>query len=256
MKTGAPGVLGIPGGQWGPAPDSSGRPWGYYVQDGEETRRVDTSYLSEDLACLIGDLKPELALPWGFLLQQGQSAVLVDPPHFSQELVEAVGAVAPVTHILFTHVDFINMAEPEAWSKAIPGLVRVAHAADAGDRDFEVLLQGTGPWSVAGLRVDAAPGHTAGSVIVSSPTSGVSFGGDSMGFWEGRPTGFPKTARFSCAQQAASLRSFADEAPFCELWLPGHGLPVRFSSPEDRREQLYRVAEELEAAPEVGASRP
>lgn len=67
-----------------------------------------------------------------------------------------------------------------------------------------------------------------------------------MGFWEGRPTGYPKMARFSCRQQAKSLRVFADTAPFFEFWFPAHGLPLRFEDPEDRRRQLYKVAEELE----------
>mmetsp|Transcript_20607 Transcript_20607/g.56870 ORF Transcript_20607/g.56870 Transcript_20607/m.56870 type:complete len:286 (-) Transcript_20607:168-1025(-) len=249
-RTAVPGILGIPGGSWGTAPESSDGLWGYYVPQGQAMRKVDTSHVSESLASLIQCLKPELALPWGFLIQQGEAAALVDVPYFSEDLVEKIKEVAPegVTHIMFTHSDFIGMAEPDEWRKAFPAVTRVAHSADVSRGSFEVLLEGAGPWDIGGFRIDAAPGHTQGSIIISSRAKSTSFGGDSMGFWEGAPTGYPKMARFSCREQAKSLREFADRAPFFEFWFPGHGLPMRFESPEDRREQLYSAAAELERA--------
>eukprot|EP00401_Gymnodinium_catenatum_P018247 CAMPEP_0117555728 /NCGR_PEP_ID=MMETSP0784-20121206/51426_1 /TAXON_ID=39447 /ORGANISM="" /LENGTH=283 /DNA_ID=CAMNT_0005352947 /DNA_START=48 /DNA_END=899 /DNA_ORIENTATION=+ len=256
VKTIVPGVLGIPGGRWASSPGSSDESWGYYVPQGVAMRRVDTSHVSDNLANLIKCLKPELALPWGFLLQQVEECVLVDVPYFSEELVEDVKNIAPggIKYVMFTHSDFIGMAEPNEWRRAFPAVTRVAHSADAKSGSMEVLLEGAGPWHIGDLRIDGAPGHTEGSVIISSPALSTSFGGDSMGFWEGKPTGFAGMARFSCRQQAKSLRGFADRAPFFEFWFPGHGLPVHFKSQEDRREQLYRVAEDLERdAPHVSA---
>jgi len=255
-ETAVPGVFGIPGGNWGTAPGAPDSTWGYYVPQGQAMRRVDTSHVSDHLACLIQCLKPELALPWGFLVLQGSTAALVDVPYYSEELVEEIKGIAPggVTHILFSHSDFIGMAEPDEWRKAFATVTRVAHPADVNKGSFEILLEGPGPWHVGDFRIDATPGHTQGSVVISSQSSSTSFGGDSMGFWEGRATGYPRMARFSCKEQAKSLRDFADNVPFFEFWFPGHGLPIRFESLEDRREQLYSVADELErAAPDVTA---
>jgi len=249
-KTAVPSIFGIPGGNWGSAPGSLEGSWGYYVPQGQGMRKVDTSHVSDDLASLIQCLKPELALPWGFLIQLGKAAALVDVPYFSDDLVKKIEDVAPegVSHILFTHSDFIGMAEPDEWRKAFGSVTRVAHSADVSKGSFEVLLEGTGPWHIGDFRIDAAPGHTQGSIIISSCSHSTSFGGDSMGFWEGVPTGYPKMARFSCKAQARSLRDFADTAPFFEFWFPGHGLPMRFANVQDRREQLRRAAAELERA--------
>lgn len=256
MQTSVPGIFGIPGGNWGNASGSTdGSSWGYYVPQGQAMRKVDTSHVSEDLASLIKCLTPELALPWGFFVQQGEAAALVDVPYFSDDLVEKIKQVAPngITHILFTHNDFIGMAEPDKWRKAFTSVTRVAHSADV-NHDMEIFLEGAGPWHIGDFRIDAVPGHTQGSIIISSQSLSTSFGGDSMGFWDGSPTGYPKMARFSCAEQARSLRKFADNAPFFEFWFPGHGLPMRFENLDDRREHLYKAAEELERlAPHVSA---
>jgi len=247
VTTAVPGVFGIPGGSWGSSPDKSGGQWGYYVPQGQGTRKVDTSHVSEELAGLIQCLTPELALPWGFLIVEGGTASLVDVPYFSEGLVEEISKVAPggLANIFFTHSDFVGMAEPGNWSEACPRVKIVAHHADCIAEGITDKLDGAGPWHIGAYRIDAVPGHTEGSVVISSAARNVSFGGDSMGFWEGRPTGYPKMARHSCRRQAQSLRKIAD-APFFKFWLPGHGLPLQFECLEDRRRQLYAAAEELE----------
>mmetsp|Transcript_65862 Transcript_65862/g.175402 ORF Transcript_65862/g.175402 Transcript_65862/m.175402 type:complete len:241 (-) Transcript_65862:129-851(-) len=181
--------------------------------------------------------------PWGYMVMQGQSAVLVDVPYHSEYLVKEVHRLAPhgVTHLLFTHDDFLWMSSHASWKAAFPDAIRVAHSADCWSDSLEVELEGSGPWDVAGLRAYHAPGHSKGSVFYASTEYSAVFTGDSIGLWDGiwgglwggKPTGFGLHSRFGRAAQARSLRSYAGTAPFCRAVLPGHGLPAYV---EDERE--------------------
>ena len=257
LPTSVEDIYGVPGGTWG-TQASHGGAWGYFVpqgpSQGQGMRKVDTSHVSEKLAGFIQCLEAELALPWGFLIKESDGTVtLVDAPYFSEQLVGKIKELAPngLKHIFFTHSDFIGMAEPMEWRKVFPSAKIVAHKEDVlggGAMESETLLEGLGPWHFGDYRIDAAPGHTKGSIIISSFPLSTSFGGDSMGFWEGAATGYPKMARYSCREQAKSLRSFSAAAPFFKFWFPGHGQPLVFADAAERHDHLIVAAEGLERA--------
>eukprot|EP00408_Alexandrium_pacificum_P022722 CAMPEP_0171183134 /NCGR_PEP_ID=MMETSP0790-20130122/15124_1 /TAXON_ID=2925 /ORGANISM="Alexandrium catenella, Strain OF101" /LENGTH=243 /DNA_ID=CAMNT_0011648105 /DNA_START=46 /DNA_END=777 /DNA_ORIENTATION=+ len=192
-----------------------------------------------------GLITPGSLGPWGYVIVQGGSATLVDVPYYSESLVKEVVQLAPlgVTHLLFTHDDFVGMSGHASWKRAFPGAVRVAHAADCPKGSAEEGLGGKGPWDIAGAGVRAyhVPGHSEGSVFYVSPLHSAVFTGDSIAHWGGKPTAFGSRNRFGRATQASSLRAFVCAVPFCHAVLPGHGSPARF---EDER----RFAEFFEEA--------
>uniref|UniRef100_A0A7S1R4Z7 Metallo-beta-lactamase domain-containing protein n=1 Tax=Alexandrium catenella TaxID=2925 RepID=A0A7S1R4Z7_ALECA len=182
--------------------------------------------------------------PWGYAVMEGQSTALIDVPYYSEDLVKELKRIAPhgVSHLLFTHDDFVGMSRHASWKVAFPRAIRIAHSADCRPQgSLEVELSGSGPWEVAGLRAYHVPGHSKGSVFYASPGRSAVFTGDSAGLWDdlwgglwgGRPNGFGMFNRFGRANQAKSLRGYARSAPFCKAVLPGHGLPAYF---KDERE--------------------
>mmetsp|Transcript_115665 Transcript_115665/g.322229 ORF Transcript_115665/g.322229 Transcript_115665/m.322229 type:complete len:226 (+) Transcript_115665:58-735(+) len=201
VVAGIPGILRIPGRSWSGAP-----------------------------------MAPDSLGPWGYVVVQGSSAILVDVPYYSDDLADEVRRLAPdgVTHLLLTHDDFVRMSSHALWKLAFSDLVRVAHGADCARGSVEVELKGSGPWDVAGLRVDHVPGHSEGSVFYTSPDVSAVFTGDSIGLWGNQPTGFGAYCRFGRATQAKSLRGYARAAPFCKVLLPGHGLPAYFEDEQER----------------------
>lgn len=173
--------------------------------------------------------------PWGYLVTQGTSAVLVDVPYYSEDLADKVRELAPggVTHLLLTHDDFVQLSDHASWKLAFPDAVRVAHCTDCARDNLEMELSGSGPWDVAGFRVDRVPGHSEGSVFYASPELSAVFTGDSIGLWRNEPTGFGFRCRFGLEDQAKSLRGYARAAPFFRALLPSHGSPKHF---EGKRE--------------------
>ena len=253
MKTAVPGIYAIPGGEW----DAVGGSLGYYVPQGmglPGRRQVDTSHVSQSLAHRIKCLDPDLRIPWGFLVDDENGVTLIDISYHSEDLVERIKKVAPgkALRIIFTHSDFLGVAETDNWRKSFETVRILAHEADAMGKGGIEKLGGHGPWNVGNFQIHAAPGHTEGSLIVSSNSRNTTFGGDSAGVWQGKFTGFPEMARFSCKAQSMSLRGFADHAPFYKYWFPGHGLPTQFKSPAERKKLLYQVADDLEQASQSG----
>ena len=120
---------------------------------------------------------------------------LIDVPYYSLDLAKRIKRVAqgkPLL-IIFTHSDFLGVAEVDNWRNSFESVRIVAHDSDAMKGDVERLV-GNGPWQVGDFHIHAAPGHTEGSLIVSSRSRSTSFGGDSAGVWEGKLTGFPEMA--------------------------------------------------------------
>ena len=242
------------GGSW----ESPSGTLGYFVSEEEEVRQVDTSHVSQSLASRIECLDLDLRLPLGYLVNS-QQVTLIDVPCYSEPLAERIRSlVSKELLIIFTHYDFLAVAEPQKWRKAFEDVRIVAHSADV--KALEDLgcaadverLEGPGPWDIGDFKIYMAAGHTEGSLIVSSESLSTSFGGDTAGCWEGKITGFPSMARFSCMAQAESLRTFADQAPFYRHWLPGHGRPMQFEDLEDRSKKLQQIADELEEASKSG----
>lgn len=186
--------------------------------------------------------------PWGYMVMQGQHAILVDVPYYSSELVDEVRKLAPggVTHILLTHDDFVQMSNHASWKLAFPGSIRVAYHTDCTPGSLEIELKGSGPWDVAGFHIDRVPGHSEGSVFYTSPEHSAVFTGDSIGFWEDKPTGFGFRCRFGRATQAKSLRAYARTSPFVKALLPSHGLPKYFEAAEELVSFFDAAAEGLE----------
>mmetsp|Transcript_31701 Transcript_31701/g.47198 ORF Transcript_31701/g.47198 Transcript_31701/m.47198 type:complete len:225 (-) Transcript_31701:49-723(-) len=174
--------------------------------------------------------------PWGYMVRQGSSAILVDVPYYSDSLVSEVRKLAPhgVTHLLLTHDDFVHMSKHASWKLAFPDLVRVAYCTECAKGSVEMELRGSGPWDVAGFRIDRVAGHSEGSVFYTSPELSAVFTGDSIGLWGDEPTGFGEHCRFGRAAQAASLRGYVRQAPFCKALFPGHGLPKYFEDEQER----------------------
>ena len=254
LKTAVPEIFVIPGGSW----ESPSGTLGYFVSEEKEVRQVDTSHVSQSLASRIKGLDLDLRLPLGFLVNS-EKVTLIDVPYYSDVLADRIRSlVSKELLIIFTHYDFLAVAEVGKWRSAFEDVRIVAHSADVkaledlgGTVDVE-RLEGLGPWDTGDYKIFMAAGHTEGSLIVSSESLSTSFGGDSAGCWEGKITGFPHMARFSCLAQAESLRSFADNAPFYQHWFPGHGRPMHFEDLEDRSKKLHQVANELEEASESG----
>eukprot|EP00416_Gambierdiscus_australes_P035642 CAMPEP_0171100406 /NCGR_PEP_ID=MMETSP0766_2-20121228/52940_1 /TAXON_ID=439317 /ORGANISM="Gambierdiscus australes, Strain CAWD 149" /LENGTH=221 /DNA_ID=CAMNT_0011560229 /DNA_START=22 /DNA_END=687 /DNA_ORIENTATION=+ len=173
---------------------------------------------------------------WGYVVLQGPSATLIDVPHYSEMLAEEVRKLAPggVGHILLTHDDWVQLGDHELWKRAFPGAVRVVHSTDSTHGPLEVELSGSGPWDVAGFRVDLVPGHSKGSVFYSSSELSAVFTGDSIALWGDQPTGFGFRCHFNAAMQAESLRGYAQITPFCKALLPSHGLPKYFKDEQER----------------------
>jgi len=181
--------------------------------------------------------------PWGHIVMQGETAMLVDVPYYSEDLVKEVREVAPlgVTHLLFTHDDFVGMSGHASWKAAFPDAVRVACSTETPKGSMEVELTGSGPWDVAGFRVCYAPGHSRGSVFYALAERSAVLTGDGVGLWQGDATGFPSRNRFGRATQAESLRRYARTAAFTRAVLPSHGLPAYFQD-EQELQAFFEVA--------------
>jgi len=176
--------------------------------------------------------------PWGYLVMQGLSAILIDVLYYSTGLVDEVHKLAPrgITHIFLTHDDFVRMSSHASWKLAFPKVTRVAYCTDCARCSIEIELSDSGPWDIAGFRIDRVPGHSEGPVFYASPELSAVFTGDSIGFWGNQPTGFGSHCQFGSATQAKSLRRYAHAAPFCKALLPGHGLPAFF---EDEQQRMF-----------------
>jgi len=193
-------------------------------------------------------LSPSGLGPWGYMVTRGPSAILVDVPLYSDDLAAEVCKFAPggVSHLFLTHDDFVGMSNHASWKQAFPDAVRVAHSEDCAKGSVEVLLSGSGPWEVAGFRVDHVPGHSAGSLFYACPELEAVFTGDSIGLWQGRATGFGAYCRFGRGTQARSLRGYARAVPFCLALLPGHGLPQYFEDQQEFQSFFDAAAEGLD----------
>jgi glyoxylase-like metal-dependent hydrolase (beta-lactamase superfamily II) len=166
-----------------------------------------------------------------YILVRGGEAVVVDTGvGGSEDEIEAslggIGLGWPaVGHVILTHKHQDHAGSAEAVLTAATGATGYAGAEDlsaiTSPRPLTAVADGA---NVAGLRIVATPGHTAGHVAVLDEAGGILVAGDALGTATGALTG--SNPQFTEDATAAAATIIKLGALHFETLLVGHGDPI------------------------------
>lgn len=179
-----------------------------------------------------------------YLIRRPAGNVLVDSPRYSEPLARKLAALGGVRYLVLTHRD--DVADHARWAARFHA-ERVIHALeiDEGTMRCEMVLEGTGPWSLGtDLEIVFTPGHTEGSVcLLYKEHGGVLFSGDHLAFSAAASclSIMRRVNWFSVRAQVESARKLL---PLEFQWLlPGHGRRFEFPSNDTRQAMLKELVE-------------
>lgn len=187
--------------------------------------------------------------PYLIVREGGRGNIMIDAPRFNGRLAFQVEDMGGVAFHIFTHQD--TTPDQAKWSAFFEESERIIHRFDAmGETlEFESRLNGRGPWEIGDdIKIIYVPGRTLGSiaVIYKSPVDTAIFTGGTLG-WSpslNMLDGDAQHNRGGIKRQADSIRKLAEEN--FDWLLPGRGMRMRFSGPQERRKRLLEAADYFE----------
>lgn len=167
---------------------------------------------------------------------------LIDSPKFLPRLIRRFEALGGIAHIFLTHRD--DVADAERYAERFRSR-RIIHQDELSSQPgAEVVLEGAGPWQLAGGFVAiATPGHTRGHCVLLVEDRFL-FTGDHLD-WDRDTQQLSASEEYcwySWRQQAESMQRLGEYR--FEWVLPGHGQKVHLPAGE-MREQILQLARSM-----------
>ncbi len=166
-----------------------------------------------------------------YILVRGGEAIVVDTgvAGSDDDIATALGGIglgwADVGHVILTHKHQDHAGSAEAVLTAAAAATGYAGAADLPDITAPRPLTSVGDGStVAGLRIVATPGHTAGHVAVFDEPGGILVAGDALGTVGGTLAG--SNPQFTEDKAVAAATVVKLGGLHFETLLVGHGDPI------------------------------
>jgi glyoxylase-like metal-dependent hydrolase (beta-lactamase superfamily II)/ferredoxin len=170
-----------------------------------------------------------------YLVTNAAGNVLVDSPRAAAPLMSRIEELGGVRFMFLSHKD--DVADHEKYAARF-GCERVMHAADGASRfGVERVLEGEDEVRLASdLVAIPLPGHTRGSMALLYKDKFLFTGDHLWGEDDGTLGASRSVAWYSWAKQTESMTRLLDYS--FEWVLPGHGSPLRASSPREMKTKL------------------